>query len=199
MASIYEGLVDMFSLFLSFLSSGTPSLARDSFYPPLNHTTYITDSSLGPYGGIYAAPADQPSPASDDVYNYCSMPHPRADTYVLPSLIANSSVEARLVYLEYMQRHQRRTPYNILPAGEVRLAALIFITYLSFPPDLIHLHRTNPSSAMPSIRISTPHQTVALHLLPSSTARPTPTRPTLSYPPMSTDHASTPSSLSAVF
>ncbi|KAH8424421.1 histidine phosphatase family protein [Aspergillus melleus] len=119
MASIYQGLTDMFSLFLAVLSSGTPSLARDSFYPSLNHTTYITDAVLGPYGGIYAAPADQPSPPShNDVYNYCSMPHPRAETYALPPPIANNSVSARLVYLEYMQRHQRRTPYNILPGGE---------------------------------------------------------------------------------
>lgn len=118
--SIYESLVDMFSLFLAFLSSGTPSLARDSFYPPLNHTTYITDTSLGPYGGIYAAPADKSSPPSaDDVYNYCSMPHPRPETYALPPSVANNSVSARLVYVEYMQRHQRRTPYNIFPGGEV--------------------------------------------------------------------------------
>ncbi|KAA8641302.1 uncharacterized protein ATNIH1004_002042 [Aspergillus tanneri] len=36
----------------------------------------------------------------------------------LPSPVANNSVSARLVYLEYLQRHQRRTPYNILPGGE---------------------------------------------------------------------------------
>ncbi|THC98072.1 hypothetical protein EYZ11_002424 [Aspergillus tanneri] len=119
MSSIYQGLVDMFSLFLAFLASRPALASRDTFYPPLNHTTYITDTSLGPYGGIYTAPEDHASPHShDDVYNYCSMPHPRAETYSLPSPVANNSVSARLVYLEYLQRHQRRTPYNILPGGE---------------------------------------------------------------------------------
>ncbi|PYI09126.1 histidine acid phosphatase [Aspergillus sclerotiicarbonarius CBS 121057] len=101
-------------------AAGRPALAaRDSFYPPLNHTTFITNASLGTYGGIYTAPADQPSPSSaENVYNYCSMPHPRAETYSLPPPVANQSVSARLVYLEYLQRHQRRTPYNILPGGE---------------------------------------------------------------------------------
>ncbi|KAA8651114.1 cytochrome P450 [Aspergillus tanneri] len=109
----------MFSLFLAFLASRPALASRDTFYPPLNHTTYITDTSLGPYGGIYTAPEDHASPHShDDVYNYCSMPHPRAETYSLPSPVANNSVSARLVYLEYLQRHQRRTPYNILPGGE---------------------------------------------------------------------------------
>ncbi|KAL4783581.1 histidine phosphatase superfamily [Aspergillus varians] len=46
------------------------------------------------------------------------MPHPHADTYSLPGPVANKSVSAKLVYLEYLQRHQRRTPYNILPGGE---------------------------------------------------------------------------------
>ncbi|GKZ92219.1 hypothetical protein AnigIFM59636_004937 [Aspergillus niger] len=119
--SIYQGLLDMISvLFSLLLSAGNPALAaRDTFYPPLNHTTYITNSSVGTYGGIYSAPADQTSsPTPQDVYNYCSMPHPRAETYSLPPPVANQSVSARLVYLEYVQRHQRRTPYNILPGGE---------------------------------------------------------------------------------
>ncbi|RAK80200.1 histidine phosphatase family protein [Aspergillus fijiensis CBS 313.89] len=115
--SIYEGLSDMISLLFTLLTSSVA--ARDTFYPPLNHTTFITNTSLGTYGGIYSAPADQASPPSaEEVYNYCSMPHPRADTYTLPPPIANGSVSGRLVYLEYLQRHQRRTPYNILPGGE---------------------------------------------------------------------------------
>lgn len=119
MRSVYEGLLDMIALILTLLS-GTPSLAsRDTFYPSLNHTTFITNASLGTYGGIYNAPADQASPIGD-VYNYCSMPHPNEETYSLPPPVANHSVTARLVYLEYLQRHQRRTPYNLLPGGEVR-------------------------------------------------------------------------------
>ncbi|KAE8354748.1 histidine phosphatase superfamily [Aspergillus coremiiformis] len=119
MFSIYEGLLDMIALFLSVLS-GTPSLAsRETFYPPLNHTTFITNTSLGTYGGVYHAPTDQASPIREEQnYNYCTMPHPRGDTYSLPPPVADHSVNARLVYLEYLQRHQRRTPYNILPGGE---------------------------------------------------------------------------------
>ena len=122
MASIYEGFLDMISTLVSLLlSAGNPALAaRDTFYPPLNHTTYITNASIGTYGGIYNAPADQAStPTAQDVYNYCSMPHPRAEIYSLPPPVANQSVAARLVYLEYVQRHQRRTPYNILRGGQV--------------------------------------------------------------------------------
>ncbi|KAE8153140.1 histidine phosphatase superfamily [Aspergillus avenaceus] len=107
----------MIALLVTLLS-GTPSLAsRDSFYPPLNHTTFITNSSLGTYGGIYSAPGDQPSTIGD-VYNYCAMPHPHVDTYALPPPVANNSVSAKILYLEYLQRHQRRTPYNLLPGGE---------------------------------------------------------------------------------
>lgn len=91
-----------------------------TFYPPLDSLSYITKASLGPYGGIYSAPRTSPSPHSDDgSYDYCSMPHPSEDLYSLPSPVANQSVQAELVYLEYLQRHQRRTPYNILPSGEV--------------------------------------------------------------------------------
>lgn len=95
--------------------------AVQSFYPPdLNQTAWITNTSLGTYGGIYRAPTDQPSdPSPYGVYDYCSMPHPREMEYELPAAVRNGSVEADLVYLEYLQRHQRRTPYNIFPEGEV--------------------------------------------------------------------------------
>ena len=126
MASIYEGLLNMLSVLVAVLSAGSPADAtRDSLYPPLNHTTFITNASLGTYGGVYTAPADQASPPlAANGYNYCSMPHPRAETYSLPPPVANQSVAARLVYLEYLQRHHRRTPYNILPGGEVCLIPL---------------------------------------------------------------------------
>jgi len=41
------------------------------------------------------------------------MPHPRVTEWVPPP---DSS--AKLVFLEYVQRHQRRTMYNVLPSGE---------------------------------------------------------------------------------
>jgi 2-phosphoxylose phosphatase len=92
-----------------------------TFYPPnLNDTSYITNSSLGTYGGVYQAPTRDPSTiAPYGSYDYCTMPHPRVQEYSLPEPVKNGSVKANLVYLEYLQRHQRRTPYNILPGGEV--------------------------------------------------------------------------------
>ncbi|KAJ5884741.1 histidine acid phosphatase [Penicillium taxi] len=90
----------------------------DSFYPPLELMSYITNSAYGTFGGIYTAPKDQAQDSGDGSYHYCSMPHPQPDHYQLPFSIRNRSVEAQLVYVEYMQRHQRRTPYNILPVGE---------------------------------------------------------------------------------
>ncbi|KAJ5081231.1 hypothetical protein N7456_013469 [Penicillium angulare] len=92
----------------------------DTFYPPmLNETSYISNNSLGTYGGIYKAPTNGPTEGKPyGTYDYCSMPHPRAQEYELPAPIANRSTKGKLVYLEYLQRHQRRTPYNILPGGE---------------------------------------------------------------------------------
>lgn len=103
----------MFPLSVSPTSIGT-------FYPPLNSTSFISNVSLGSYGGIYSAPATQASyPSKDGIYDYCSMPHPNKDLYSLPSPVADQTVQADIVYLEYLQRHQRRTSYNILPSGEV--------------------------------------------------------------------------------
>lgn len=120
----------MLTFFLSFFF-GASLAAVDSFYPPLNHTTYITNSSLGTYGGIFNAPGDSASRTGEDVYNYCTMPHPHADTYALPKPVSNGSVSAKLVHLSYMQRHQRRTPYNILPGGEVCLLSFEWLMLMN--------------------------------------------------------------------
>ncbi|KKK20704.1 hypothetical protein P175DRAFT_0521418 [Aspergillus ochraceoroseus IBT 24754] len=92
----------------------------DTFYPPtLNATSYIADTTIGTYGGIYSAPVKGPADGGAyGTYDYCSMPHPRAKEYEMPQAIVNGSTKGKLVYLEYLQRHQRRTPYNILPGGE---------------------------------------------------------------------------------
>lgn len=134
-------LIDMLSRHLLDLALLTAPVAAslsaiDTFYPSgLSDVSWITNASLGSYGGIYEAPADEPSlpPSPYGVYDYCTMPHPRVEEYKLPVAVENGSVEARLVYLEYLQRHQRRTPYNILPGGEVR------------PPQLINSLATSPS------------------------------------------------------
>ncbi|KAL3443100.1 histidine phosphatase superfamily [Aspergillus insuetus] len=119
--SVYQGILEMLTFFLSLLFTGGSLAAQsvDSFYPPLNHTTYITNASLGTYGGVFNAPSDKASPPPTELtYNYCSMPHPHVDTYELPGPVKERKVKAKIVYLEYLQRHQRRTPYNILPGGE---------------------------------------------------------------------------------
>ncbi|KAK9453393.1 putative histidine acid phosphatase [Dipodascopsis uninucleata] len=92
----------------------------DTFYPPnINSTKWISDSSLGTYGGIYAAPREHVSAVEHyGIYDYCTMPHPRKTEYELPKPVANHDVKAKIVYLEYLQRHQRRTPYNLFPGGE---------------------------------------------------------------------------------
>ncbi|RDW68735.1 uncharacterized protein DSM5745_08495 [Aspergillus mulundensis] len=141
MKTVYEGILEMLTFFLSLLLPGASLAAVDSFYPPLNHTTYITNASLGTYGGVFHAPSDKASPTGDSVYNYCTMPHPHVDTYSLPAPVRNGSVDAKLVYLEYVQRHQRRTPYNILPGGENQ----------EYNCDTIHPHLfASPSSGSPA-------------------------------------------------
>lgn len=94
---------------------------EDTFYPPtLNDTAYISNSSIGTYGGIYKAPTNGPTGGTPyGTYDYCFMPHPRSEEYELPEALTNGSAKGKLVYLEYLQRHQRRSPYNILPGGEV--------------------------------------------------------------------------------
>ncbi|KAL4902059.1 hypothetical protein BDW74DRAFT_187040 [Aspergillus multicolor] len=141
MKTVYEGILEMLTFFLALLFSGSSLAALDSFYPPLNHTTYITDASLVTYGGVFNAPSNKASPTGDSIYNYCTMPHPHVDTYSLPAPMRNGSVDAKLVYLEYVQRHQRRTPYNILPGGENQ----------EYNCNTIHPHLfASPSSGSPA-------------------------------------------------
>lgn len=115
------------ALGLASLSPVLGLTAEETFYPPaLNDTAYISNSSIGTYGGIYQADTTGPTGGSPyGTYDYCSMPHPRREEYELPEALSKGHVQGKLVYLEYLQRHQRRSPYNILPGGEVG--------YLSYP------------------------------------------------------------------
>ncbi|KAJ5288887.1 hypothetical protein N7478_001917 [Penicillium angulare] len=121
---IWAALVDpskILSMAFSLVVVGesVASVSSDaSFYPPLDSMSYITNSKYGTYGGVFTASTDRETTVINGSYNYCTMPHPTADNYQPPSPVQNGSVEARLIYLEYVQRHQRRTPYNILPGGE---------------------------------------------------------------------------------
>ena len=115
-------------MFSSFIGIGALIMAPlvsaltpiETFYPPtLNDTSYINNTSIGTYGGTYISPTYSPNTSLPyGTYDYCQMPHPRVQEYTLPEAIANGSVTGKIVYLEYLQRHQRRTPYNILPGGE---------------------------------------------------------------------------------
>lgn len=116
------------ALGLAGLAPALGLTAEETFYPPtLNDTAYIGNSSIGTYGGIYQADTTGPTGGSPyGTYDYCSMPHPRTQEYELPEALSKGKVQGKLVYLEYLQRHQRRSPYNILPGGEVR-----YFSYLS--------------------------------------------------------------------
>ncbi|KAJ8065814.1 hypothetical protein OCU04_006477 [Sclerotinia nivalis] len=110
----------------AFLAGARETIALtplETFYPiDLNDTSYISNTSLGSYGGIYSIPGKSTtSNITYGTYNYCSMPHPRAREYQLPAPVSSGTVKAGIVYLEYLQRHQRRTMYNILPSGETVL------------------------------------------------------------------------------
>jgi acid phosphatase len=49
------------------------------------------------------------------IYNYCYMPHVAKETYMLPSAMLNNSVDAQLILVQVIQRHHKRTPYNLPP------------------------------------------------------------------------------------
>ncbi|KAJ5730449.1 histidine acid phosphatase [Penicillium malachiteum] len=122
---IWAALVNPSKLFSTALNlivvdqrPDTGASSDASFYPPLDVISYITNAKHGTYGGIFTAPADEETEKIDGTYNYCTMPHPSPDNYQLPSSVQKGTTEAQLIYVEYMQRHQRRTPYNILPGGE---------------------------------------------------------------------------------
>ena len=123
----------MVSLIFAVMGFAAPTVLGltplQTFYPPnLNDTSYIADSSLGTYGGVYQAPTrDANTSAPYGTYDYCTMPHPRVQEYQLPEPVKNGSVKAKLAYLEYLQRHQRRTPYNILPGGEASFFPLSIV------------------------------------------------------------------------
>lgn len=159
----------MFALTIGIIVAVTPLALGltplQTFYPPdLNDPEYIADAAIGTYGGVYQAPtSSENTSAPYGTYNYCTMPHPRVEEYTLPEAISNGSVKGSLIYLEYMQRHQRRTPYNILPGGEVSHLKLTFVVLnpgaTRAPPVGISAyaaHRTNLTIAIISYPISMP-------------------------------------------
>lgn len=86
-----------------------PSTVIDSFYPSdINDTSAIVVQTANEtaVGGSVSDPWG--------TYNYCNMPHPRAEFYEVPA----ADKSASLVFVEYVQRHHKRTQYNVLPQGE---------------------------------------------------------------------------------
>lgn len=69
-------------------------------------------ASIGAYKASYVGPNDYGS------YNYCNMPHVRASEYIVPS------PEYELKYVEVIQRHHKRTPYqsNTFPREDTSLS-----------------------------------------------------------------------------
>ncbi|KAF2152188.1 putative histidine acid phosphatase [Myriangium duriaei CBS 260.36] len=111
-------LLEAIALATSFKSTSGES-GVGTFYPAnLNYTSYIINNT-GTYGGIYnSATYESGTNTVYGTYDYCFMPHPRVTEYCLPVPIADGSTKAKLVHLRYIQRHQRRTAYNLLPGGE---------------------------------------------------------------------------------
>jgi hypothetical protein len=110
----------MFSIGFSLINPETYTTApEDTFYPSLDSVSYITDGAGRSCHEMFTAPAEEASSMGSAAYDYCNMPHPHPDRYQPPSPVRNGSVKAQLVYVEYIQRHQRRTAYHIPPGGEV--------------------------------------------------------------------------------
>ncbi|WFD28458.1 hypothetical protein MNAN1_003469 [Malassezia nana] len=90
--------------------------AVDSFYPNLTNPNIIEHP---PYDSMmHGAKHETRTGPSDGAYNYCSMPHPSVSFYKEPKPVANGTVKADLHALLYIQRHQKRTAYNLFPYGE---------------------------------------------------------------------------------
>ena len=145
---VWAALLDpskMFSIGFSLINPGAVTMTPvDTFYPPLDSVSYITDGAGHSFREQRTAPADEASKVSA-AYDYCTMPHPHPDRYQSPPLVQNGSAEAQLVYMEYIQRHQRRTTYNLLPGGEV-----------------CHFNSWAPASSDPTHRIK--HTTVRMFI-----------------------------------
>lgn len=84
-----------------------PSPADLNWYPPnstvVNSLASVANSS-GVYGYIFNS-SITPSSVPYSTYNWCNMPHVRAQEYVIPP------AEYQLAYVEVIHRHHKRTPY----------------------------------------------------------------------------------------
>ncbi|WFD20573.1 hypothetical protein MCAP1_002820 [Malassezia caprae] len=104
------------SLLALVLAFSVRAASVDSLYPNLTDPSVINHA---PYDSLmHGDKYETRKGKSDGSYNYCSMPHPTTSQYKEPEPVANGTVKANLTALLYIQRHQKRTAYNLFPYGE---------------------------------------------------------------------------------
>ena len=75
-------------------------------------TTMSTNVSTTPFPGVFTSSAT-PAHLPWDTYNYCNAPHVNAKQYQRPPQAVGQ--DAKLVYVNVVQRHHKRTPDNLYP------------------------------------------------------------------------------------
>ncbi|KAK6339502.1 hypothetical protein TWF718_008910 [Orbilia javanica] len=100
----------LFPMALSFVATteANTSTSMGGWYPPagtwINNLTRIL-SDGGVHGFIFNG-STLPDGVDPSRYNWCNMPHVHRQTYVIPP------ATFELVYVEVIQRHHKRTPYQ---------------------------------------------------------------------------------------
>ncbi|KAK6514146.1 hypothetical protein TWF506_008563 [Arthrobotrys conoides] len=107
----FSGL--LFPTIFVFMATTTADTSWGQWYPPtatwINNITRIL-SDDGVHGFIFNG-SKLPDGVEFGRYNWCNMPHVHPQTYIVPP------AAFELVYVEVIQRHHKRTPYqdNIFP------------------------------------------------------------------------------------
>lgn len=87
----------------------------DTFYPDIVDPGCVVQTGNSSYSAIpVGSVGGTPDTEKYGEYNYCFMPHPRDDTYELPS-----QKDAQIVALTYVQRHQKRSAYHTFPEEKI--------------------------------------------------------------------------------
>ncbi|SPC67605.1 related to acid phosphatase [Ustilago sp. UG-2017b] len=72
-------------------------------------------SAVTPFPGVFTS-SNTPARLPWDTYNYCNAPHVSAKHYELPP---QAKKDAKLVFVNVVQRHHKRTPDNLYPNENV--------------------------------------------------------------------------------
>ncbi|SJX62622.1 related to acid phosphatase [Sporisorium reilianum f. sp. reilianum] len=92
------------------MSSSLINLVTSLLAKSIFKSSMSTNTSVTPFSGVFTSsvtPADLPW----DTYNYCNAPHVSAKYYERPP----QAKDARLVFVNVVQRHHKRTPDNLYP------------------------------------------------------------------------------------